>query len=333
MENNLLGYLLNALDAETHQQVETQLRADSELQHSLGMLRQALEPLAADKEEIDPPAGLAYRTIARVAEYRCRPLPPPPERSPAPPMPHRRWRQRDILIAASILVLVSGMLVPMIAHVRDRRALAGCQNNLRQVHDALAVYRDNHAGNFPMVQEEPPYNFPGMFAVHLKEAGCLGTDQSGRSNINLLCPANGGQRQPEYTSAQLMTMSPEERARAARELTGCYAYSLGYRGPSGELCGLRQDIRQPDLTTDRLPILADKPRVSPGSNVRGNSLNHAGQNVLYMGGNVRYWTTPNAGIDDDDIYLNRDGKVAAGKDLFDTVLGTGNDEPGKLPEK
>jgi hypothetical protein len=52
-----------------------------------------------------------------------------------------------------------------------------------------------------------------------------------------------------------------------------------------------------------------------------------GQNVLYVGGNVKWLTAPTAGCDE-DIYLNRGKKIAAGMDCDDTVLGSGEAGPG-----
>ena len=62
---------------------------------------------------------------------------------------------------------------------------------------------------------------------------------------------------------------------------------------------------------------------------RTNSQNHgvAGQNVLYVGGNVRWCTQPNVGENGDDIFLNRNLKVNAGLGRTDTVLGSSGDKP------
>ena len=97
---------------------------------------------------------------------------------------------------------------------------------------------------------------------------------------------------------------------------GGYAYSLGYLGPA--ICtGLRRD------SGDLLPLLAD------GSGDGGNSPNHGGtgQNVLYIGGHVRWCVNPTVGIDGDDIYLNRDRRVRAGVCRDDSVLGASDARP------
>lgn len=71
MEENLVGYLLQALDAAEQSEIESALPAKPELQRQLDLLRQGLRPLETDREEIEAPAGLWQRALARVAEHIC----------------------------------------------------------------------------------------------------------------------------------------------------------------------------------------------------------------------------------------------------------------------
>ena len=115
-------------------------------------------------------------------------------------------------------------------------------------------------------------------------------------------------------------MGDAEFKNAVQNLAGCYAYTLGYADPSGALHGLRIDPDQPNAFT---PIVADRPPADVENGNFANSPNHAGygQNVLYIDGHAAFWKTRNAGVDGDDIFLNFDRKVAAGKSRFDSVLG------------
>jgi hypothetical protein len=326
MEQNLVGYLLGALDGDAQRQVEDYLKTDPAAQGQLDTLRRALAPLEVDKEEIAPPAGLAFRALSRVAEYRCRPQ-PESESVPAPPpvlrmrsggYERRWWRRADVLVAASLFLVLTGLGSSFIFRARERQqANLVCQNNLRQFHEALWSYSDGRDGYFPPIPEKAPYNVAGMFVPQLVSTGHLGT------NASLRCPGNGDKPCPKFSLEDLQKMAPEEFEKASHKLAGCYAYSLGYRDPTGQYCPLRRDPSHPDLNDDLLPIMADKP-----DEARGNSPNHGGaQNVLYVGGNVRYCTTPNVGVDEDNIYLNKEGKVAAGVNRWDTVLGRSADRP------
>jgi prepilin-type processing-associated H-X9-DG protein len=71
--------------------------------------------------------------------------------------------------------------------------------------------------------------------------------------------------------------------------------------------------------------LADRP---PAEGINSNSINHglAGQNVLFADGHIRFLSTRKIGADD-DIYTNRDGRVGAGLDVSDIVLGYSSARP------
>jgi hypothetical protein len=105
---------------------------------------------------------------------------------------------------------------------------------------------------------------------------------------------------------------------AVHDLAGDYAYTLGYLDGDA-LHGLCRD------SGDDLPIMADR----PGAAAAGNSLNHggAGQNVLYIGGQVLWRLDRGAGVQRDDIYLNKGYQPLAGRHRLDTVLGASDATP------
>jgi hypothetical protein len=153
----------------------------------------------------------------------------------------------------------------------------------------------------------------GIFVPILNDAGYL-------QNASIGCPAQQRRRPLYYTLADLEGLyqqSPERFQTAAAELGGNYAYSLGYEQDQ-QLFGLRRD------SGDTLPILADC--VAPGAE---NSTNHgsAGQNVLFVGGSVRWCALPTVGEENDHIYLNDNQRVLAGVRRNDTVLATSGARP------
>jgi hypothetical protein len=319
MDENLLGYLLDALDLDAHRAVEAHLRLHPEARARLEELRLMLAPLAADADAPEPPPNLAASTLARIAAQQAA------RRIMAAPQPSRRQigssfrrgpRRADLVVAGLILVLSAGMGMTWIARQwRDYRILA-CQNNLHGIWTALQVYADGRSeGAFPRVEVEPPRNFAGVYMPALADAGTLGGD------VSTACPAQSPRATTTCSLSDLEDLSrrrPDEYQALTRELGGDYAYSLGYR-ESGDLMGLRRD------SGNLLPILADRPR----NDGRGNSPNHggAGQNVLYIGGQVRWCVEPTVGVDRDDIYRNLKNQVLAGQHQLDTVLGSSDATP------
>jgi len=319
MDENLAGYLLKAEDPETQRDVETYLREHPEAHKRLEQVQHILDPLAADRDEADPPADLWVRTLARVAEYQCRNLPyaPPPSKGQSVPPSRPWWHRADGLVAAALMFVAAGLGVAGLGRGWQQHQIAACQNNLSKVSRALEVYSENHQGAYPRVQDEPPFNVAGMTLVALQDAGVLGSD------VSVTCPANG-QRSPGRWTAQeldeLREQQPEKYGQVVRGLWGCYAYSLGYRVPEedgGQFYGL---VRGQD---DNRPIMADRPPFTETSATDpGNSPNHGrrGQNVLFIGGHVKFLTGRNWGADT-DIFRNNNNEVGAGLNRQDTVLG------------
>jgi prepilin-type processing-associated H-X9-DG protein len=103
----------------------------------------------------------------------------------------------------------------------------------------------------------------------------------------------------------------------ARELVPGYAYTLGYREGSA-LRGLRC------TSGDGLPVMAD--RAHPAYI---GSANHAGrgQNVLFVGGHVRWCVQPTVGAEGDHIYVNQEYRVGAGLSRVDSALGASDARP------
>jgi hypothetical protein len=318
MDDNLIGYLLDALDPPDKDQVEEQLRSNPQTRLHLELYRRALAPLAADAEQPEPPRHLAVGALARIAEHQCRGLPPAPP-PPRASVPFPRWLRRpDLAVAASLLILLGGLAVPAIVQLWGRSGIQACQNNLEHYYRALQTYASTHNGKFPQIDDQGPRSFAGSFVSHLHESGLS-------PQAYLACaPGQSIGLCPRIEEVEKLREQPDsaEFERRARELAGNYAYTLGYRNANGAVVGLNQQDDQYQ------PIMADHWWMNGQSGE--NSPNHGGkgQNVLYLNGSVGWHTTPKVGHANDHIYLNRDGKVEAGVGPDDTVLGSGEASPG-----
>lgn len=322
MDKNLVGYLLNALDPAEHRETEEYLRTHPEGHRRLDLLRRSLAPLALEGQDPLPAPGLWLRTLARVAEYRCRDLPRAPVtaalRSAAPS--RLWWRRADVLVAAGLLLVVCSLLIPGLYGLQHRRKVAECQQKLEVLYVALQDYSDRHHGEFPRVDKDPPWNFAGVFLPKLRQAGSL------RADVNVHCPSAGRVPPEEITLQQLEALhasAPERFKEHAARAAGYYAYPLGYRDETGLHRGLHRDRLQTHRAN--LPILGDRPpfEKQARADLGGNSPNHNGwgQNVIYLDGHVQFCKGRHVGVDLDDIYLNKHSRVEAGMSVWDIVLG------------
>ena len=289
MDDRLIDYALDQLTPPERILVERQLADDPEAARKLALLQSRLAPLRAERDSEPAPAGLAFATIAAVAEY----LADNPNGEVEPLATPRTWandrpvfpnRPRvDLIVAACLAFVFVGLLLPGIQKYRSRAQTAACQQNLHELHTALAGYSDTHAGRFPQTGS-PAVPTAGSFVAELTRAGQY--PATGKP----FCP--GEEPQTEVG----------------------YAYSLGYHGRFGELVGPRSP--DPEANTDLLPVSADLPA----------SAVHGGWNVLAAGGSVRFTKSPKLG-GADDIFANDAGLPKAGLHRNDVSLGRPFDMP------
>ncbi len=337
MREDLIGHLLGALEPSDSKQVETAL-ADPQggvsLRHDLEQLQLALQPLAYDRDLLRAPVGLADRTIRFIAEHEAasraaesqatesqaterqsRPMPRPMSDSDAAARGRgaRAWIDRVIVAATSLaaLVLLAPLLLDSIAQSRARRA----ERNLLKTSGALQGYADAHRV-FPTPPGSGPLSRAGLYAPTLVSEHRLVADDG-----TLLCPdtvlsRSGTFRVPslEELSAAVGTPQFEE---LMRTMGGDYGYTLGHRDATGVL--------QPNLDRRREhhPIMADAPdEGGEKSDNHPDGIHH----VLFEDGHVKRFAHGDLHRDD-HLFKNHDGKVAAGVDDEDAVIGGSHHQP------
>jgi hypothetical protein len=317
MDDRLIGYALGLLEPAEQVAVEAHLAAHPDDAAKMERVRRALRPLEANRAGYDPPPGLVAATLARTAEYLVThgmavptPLVEParkrPARSPVdePVFSSGGWRRADLIVAAGIGFLAFGLLMAGVGKLRQESSVRACQDQLRQLHVALTGYSDTHNGRFPQVGT-PQVPVAGAFAAELARAGQYPAGQVP------LCPAAST---PEPRLITTATGNPIPAAG--------YAYALGYLSPGGSVTGLRR-AEGDEGVSEWEPIAADLPSIVPAS----ATVHPRGQNILFVGGAVRFSTTPAAGINGDHIYRNDAGLVRAGLYKEDASLGRPSDYP------
>lgn len=307
---DMLDFTLGQLDASQRREFEEAGRSDPDFEVRAERARRAVNRLLDDGLSVDPPPGLATRTMAYVAQRRTK------GRSIldyVPARPPFRWA--DFAVAASIFIAGVLTLMPAVHRARERMHQAGCVANLQQIGRSLALYATAHS-SYPTPPNHSADVESGLFAALLHDSGAL-------SDLSVLnCPSNGahrhrhpdGQLEPFERIAEIRKTDP---ARFQRMVSWDYGYNVGYRRPSGRTGPL--DARPASV----VPVVADQPPADAHLGVIDhNSPNHggAGQNVLYSDGAVRWHPTRWISPEDLDLFLNNDQKPEPGLDERDSVI-------------
>jgi hypothetical protein len=313
----LLGYLLGALAREEQEQVEQELAINARLREELAEMKATLDKvgLTEPPEPIEPPAGLAERTCQFVAERAEEPkvtLPPEPIGGSS----FRSYTLTDVLVAASVLVVLGALVFPSLARSRFVAQMLACQNNVRQM--GMAMWLDSESRpdrSYWRVPWEDDRMVAGMTAASLVERQFVSSPDFAvcpTSDQGILVPGY-----PMPTSEQLHEASGDELKRLQRLSGGSYAYPLGYT-TNGLIVPTRNMYRE------NYCLVAEAPQWD------GGSRNHDGRggNLFFEDGHFR-WVDADAFVElPDDPYRNRSGQLrAAGLDIHDAVLGASEMRP------
>ena len=336
MREQLLGYLMGALDEAEQAEVRAAIESDARLAAECARLEQAIAPLAEDDAWLDPPSRLAERTIAHVEAQ------PPAvgrrfnwkavEESPQLVQPAslsqavdahtsqpRRWTLADAIVAAGICAAAAILLFPAIASSRQQAAVLHCQNNLRQIGHALVDFSRHNQGNFPLVAATGNMGVAGSYAPLLKEAGLIEQDSTFVCPSSALANDSGDFRIPDQ--AELMELDGKPLQLAQRKLGGSYGYAFGHLDENNQY---RANVNR---SRPRFAILSDAPSLHLEHR---RSANHGGggQNVLFEDNHVEYLKRCCASEElGDNVFLSDRGLVEAGRHYNDAVIGDSSSRP------
>jgi hypothetical protein len=330
VEQQLLGYLLGALDDSERETVETKIQRDAQLRAKLVELRGRLGPLRHAENEFDPPLGLAQRTCEFVAAYaatHAEPATAPlaalhsPEDAPAvPPIGLwggvKPWGWSDFSVATGVVIAAILLVFPAIENSRFRTQLLTCQDHLRQLGQALTGYSSRHGGFFPQVPQQGTLAAAGIYAPVLLGDGYLDDKRW------VLCPgsilaSDSGFQVPQLE--QLQKTAGTELVRLRGMMGGSYGYSLGYVED-----GRYHPTR--NLSRPQFALMADAPTQTLPDH-QSNNHGGRGQNVLFEDGHVRFLTAPRPADPGDDFFVNDTGLVAPGMHRNDSVIGSSDTPP------
>jgi len=318
--NNLLGFVLRALERDEHAELAAELEENAGLREELDNLKTRLDLLGFGprKAYANPPVGLAQRTCAVIfdqptvgSRVRMR------EGTEFGNSNARRMARSDFFVAAAILACAAAIFFPAVLASRFQSELLACQNRLREIgqglHEYAAMQPDN---SFPRVALTGNRAAAGVYAPVLRSNHLVTNKRT------FVCPSSPLAMDMDHwtlpTLEELDDSVDEVLAQLQEDMGGSYGYNLGF---------VDGDRYSPPLNRNRnnFAIMADAPSDRyPGRMSR----NHGGRgaNMLFEDGSGRYMQPLTQRIMDDPFY-NREGFVAAGVDPDDVVIAESSARP------
>lgn len=222
---------------------------------------------------------------------------------------------RDLVAAAAMIVLVVGMGVPAMLHMRETNHRVGCSANLARLGQGLAAYASTFNQALPFVgwgswdSWQPSAN-PQVQVVQ------------NRQHLSPLLPA--GQIDRKWLicpSTRDIPLASNQRIIDASNLSYAYQNMAGVRPSLSDNPNLAVLADDNPLFDDGRPLVDLRVRLGVADPASVNSRAHGGygQNVLTLNGRVVWSDTPNAGVNGDNIwtlvnvqnYTGREGPATA----------------------
>ena len=336
-QEDLLGYVLGALDATEQRELQELIDNDPALEEQLLEIKNSLLPLDAIDSPCGPPVGLARRTCEAVAVSAKQSLARQSSAQPiaasddlnsvdSDPSPVARgltatsaslfagrgsWSLMDCMITCGVILVGAAILFPALAATRHNSRIAACQNNLQQLGAAFINFSEINEGYFPSIQSTGNMAVAGSYAPQLKEVGLI-TDDS-----TFAC---AGQASTRSAPVNIPTVEMILNAKSAEQLrhyhqtmAGDYGYSLGHHED-----GVYRSASR--MGRAHYALVADSPSCQNAQRVSNNH-GGKGQNILFEDGHVEF--VSGGTIGEDALFENNLGLVAPGADRFDSVVAPG----------
>jgi hypothetical protein len=225
-------------------------------------------PVPVEAESSDAGNSLIDATLLRIEREdaaRADRMRLDPERATSA---RRRFRFPDLIAVASIALLATVVLVPLL-NWRNARALDfQCENNMRMIAEGIESYTQSFGGTMPMTASLVP------------DIGSHVANWLSYRNADNLAPLKAG----HYCDERCLCCPGDH------DPNGCYAYqvNLGERRP-----GWQNGVRSP-VIADRNPVVDLKRNGQVVDSATLNSASHGGrgQNILFSDGAIQFASSP-----------------------------------------
>ncbi len=324
MRDDLLGFVLGALDASEHEKIRRRLEQDAQLREQLRRVQERLDRIDVDRQPFEPPDGLATRTcqlVTRLADSARENSKAPsdskiPSLTPASRVERAsdgsRWTMPDVVVAAGVCFAMACLLLPAVQQSRNRALVDLCASRQRNVFLGLNQYSSDR-GYFPVIPARGNAAVAGIYATKLLERELV------QDANDFVCPAATGSRLVVGVPTSMQEIY-SARGPQLWKIYHAMGKNYAYRFPP-VVNGRLQRVRNQGRTN--FALLSDVPLMQSGNSAI--SSHGRGQNVLFEDGHVAYLSS--RWLLDDDLFVNRWGLVEAPLDSDDCVLAPSYSAP------
>ena len=331
-QEDLLGYVLGALDAQEQRDLQQLIDTNPDLDEQMLEIRHAMTPLD-HLGTAGPPPGLARRTVELAAGFHGPfpgSMPGDADSAIAAIEPETQnsltrfklrdkmlhpesWSRTDVVTIVACMAVLAGVMLPALAWTRDQSHIAACQDHLQQIGAAMMKYSNMNDGDFVPIPTSGNLSAAGVYAVELKE-NQLVEDDSVFACAGIDVEADPVRIPP---AIEITNADGQRLDQLRRQMGGHYGYSIGFGSADGYVPPRNQGLTYVALVSDR-----------PSSDLPGRrSASHRGrgQNVLFGDGRVEFVTGQSfAG---DALFENDYGVVAPGTSDRDNVIAPSHLSP------
>jgi len=227
----LMDYLLDALNKSERDLVQARLRQDPAFRRELASARLQVAQIQAARRPFAPPPGLAQRTCDFVFAQARRLQAEVAKRwamTPYSSIPGWAGRVRwiDMAVTATILVMAALIVLPAVRVGRLQARLASCEADLREVSLALAGYQQGRNAQPTEVSSEGRLANASFYGPVLVRNGFLASPRR-LNNSELLLVNNRRLRVPTVEDLQLACERQAARLRVRYHAGGSYPCNFG----------------------------------------------------------------------------------------------------------
>ncbi len=212
---------------------------------------------------------------------------------------------RDIVAVAALIVLAVGIGVPSVLHVRERAQRHGCSQNLASLGFGLQQYANAFGSSFPFAgwsgreNTWQPSSDSGMVSVpNRRHVYPLLRMKFVADPRVFICPSQQHVPMPQAAVAE------RDDFLESRNVSYVYQNMAGVRPSANDDPDLPIMADDNPLFANGLPLFEAARRLGSRDPFMANSHAHraGGQNILTLGGYVKWTTTPCSGVGDDNIW-------------------------------